>query len=208
MNQPHWQRSIKDEIRSCVSQKIVHPPTPQKTGNILLHLQPCPLSARTPRSSGPFCSSQTQRFSKSQGFCLFQCIHETLFPQSPHATHNWHKKWASPRYPSNHPSPNASAVPWASDIPIATGGIGSLVDGGDSGSSHCFRQVFLIFLRNLEIPLVYDIFDFYINKEDKHYVLYLTVALLSLKKKQLEENAAQGQLHSFANKHIKDFKDR
>ena len=45
-----------------------------------------------------------------------------------------------------------------------------------------------VFARNVEIPLVYEIFNYYINKKDKNYLLYLAVALISLKKKEISKN--------------------
>ena len=58
------------------------------------------------------------------------------------------------------------------------------------------------------MPLVYEIFNFYINKRDKNYVLYMAIAFIALKKEQLKVHAEKDQLHSYANKQLKTFRDQ
>jgi hypothetical protein len=60
----------------------------------------------------------------------------------------------------------------------------------------------------VDLPLVYEIFNFYINKKDKNYMLYLAVALISTKKKELATAAEKDQLHTYANKQLKNLRDK
>lgn len=55
---------------------------------------------------------------------------------------------------------------------------------------------------------MYEIFNFYINKKDKNYVLYLTIALIALKRDELKKSAQNDQLHTFANKKLKTVEDK
>lgn len=61
--------------------------------------------------------------------------------------------------------------------------------------------------RNVEVPLVYEIFNYYINKKDKNYLLYMAVALISIKKKDIFLHAEDDQLHTYVNKNLKTIRD-
>ena len=55
---------------------------------------------------------------------------------------------------------------------------------------------------------MYEIFNFYINKKDKNYILYLAVAMISIKKQEIIIHAEKDQLHTYANKQLKNFRDK
>lgn len=44
------------------------------------------------------------------------------------------------------------------------------------------------------------------NKKDKKYLLYMCIALISLKKEQIIATSEDDQLHSYVNKNLKTFK--
>jgi hypothetical protein len=56
----------------------------------------------------------------------------------------------------------------------------------------------------VEIPLVYEIFNFFMNKRNKNYLLYMCVALIALQKEQIL-HADDDLLHNFVNKSLKTF---
>jgi hypothetical protein len=58
------------------------------------------------------------------------------------------------------------------------------------------------------VPLVYEIFNFFMNKKNKNYLLYMCIALISLKKEQIFLHSEDDQLHTFVNKSLKDFKKK
>lgn len=53
--------------------------------------------------------------------------------------------------------------------------------------------------------MVYEIFNFFMNKKNKNYLLYMCVALISLRKEQIFLHSEDDQLHNFVNKSLKDF---
>lgn len=61
--------------------------------------------------------------------------------------------------------------------------------------------------RNVELPLVYEIFNYYINKRDKNYLLYMAVALISIKKKEIFRYSEDDQIHTYVNKNLKTIRD-
>ena len=59
----------------------------------------------------------------------------------------------------------------------------------------------------MEIPLVYEIFNFFMNKRNKNYLLYMSLALIALKKDQIL-HADDDLLHNFVNKSLKTFANK
>lgn len=57
----------------------------------------------------------------------------------------------------------------------------------------------------MEIPLVYEIFNFFMNKRNKNYLLYMCIALIALQKEQIFLHSQDDQLHNFVNKSLKNF---
>jgi hypothetical protein len=55
---------------------------------------------------------------------------------------------------------------------------------------------------------VYEIFNFFMNKKNKNYLLYMCVALISLRRDEIFLHSEDDQLHNYVNKSLKDFSSK